>query len=356
MNCKSKKIVSIALCLTMLLSALTATAFTANAAYENTYKNTGNGATDIVGVAKTQIGYIEENSNTNWTKYGSWYGFHDEWCAMFVSWCANQAGVSTSVIPKFAGCTTGMGQFKNMGVFKYSPTYGGSYTPKAGDLIFFGYSSTSSYHVGIVEYTSGGKVYTVEGNTYGYESNYQDAVLRCSYSLSSSKIIGYATPKYSGTSTVTPTPNPPSNTTTTDGEVWIVDSADGVYLRNGAGTSYSRVGGVPYRGKITVTKKVSAGGYTWGYTTYNNVSGWCVLDFATYISGSISGDSSSGITTIAGDVNGNGKLDNNDCVMVQKNLDGKLTLTSAQLKRADINGDGKVNLIDSNLIQKKVSE
>ena len=59
--------------------------------YPNTYKNMGNYANDIIGVARTQVGYKE---NSVGTKYGYWYspGFVGmPWCAMFVSWCANQA-------------------------------------------------------------------------------------------------------------------------------------------------------------------------------------------------------------------------------------------------------------------------
>ena len=36
---------------------------TANAAYENTYQNTGNMRDDIIGVALTQVGYREGSNN-----------------------------------------------------------------------------------------------------------------------------------------------------------------------------------------------------------------------------------------------------------------------------------------------------
>ena len=67
------------------------------AAYENTYKNTGNMRNDIVGVALTQVGY-KEGSN-NYTKYGVWYGLSNSpWCGMFVSWCAKEAGIPNSIL------------------------------------------------------------------------------------------------------------------------------------------------------------------------------------------------------------------------------------------------------------------
>lgn len=55
----------------------------------------------IVAVALSQIG------NNGGAPYWSWYGFGSrvEWCACFVSWCANECGyIDTGVIPKFAGC------------------------------------------------------------------------------------------------------------------------------------------------------------------------------------------------------------------------------------------------------------
>ena len=55
------------------------------------------GNTALVDLAKQQVG------NVGGYPYWSWYGFNSrvEWCACFVSWCYNQAGVSE---PKFAAC------------------------------------------------------------------------------------------------------------------------------------------------------------------------------------------------------------------------------------------------------------
>ena len=123
-----------------------------SAAYENTYKNTGNMRDDIIGVALTQVGY-REGSN-NYTKYGKWYGSpNSPWCGMFVSWCAKQAGIPTSVLKK-----TGIANPKNFGLSYKS---GSSYTPKKGDLFF----QKNFNHVGLVYYTEGKYFYTIEGNT-----------------------------------------------------------------------------------------------------------------------------------------------------------------------------------------------
>lgn len=67
------------------------------------------GSNDIVASAISQIG------NVGGQPYWSWYGFNSrvEWCACFVSWCANECGyIEAGVIPKFAGCANGVNWFK----------------------------------------------------------------------------------------------------------------------------------------------------------------------------------------------------------------------------------------------------
>ena len=125
---------------------------TAQAAHENTYSNTGNMRNDIIGVALTQVGYTE--GSNNYTKYGVWYGLpNSPWCGMFVSWCASQAGIPTSVLQR-----TGIANPSNFGL---SYQDGQNYTPQKGDLFF----KKSFSHVGLVYYTEGEYFYTIEGNT-----------------------------------------------------------------------------------------------------------------------------------------------------------------------------------------------
>ena len=179
---KAKQILSVLLAVVMLVVAVPV--MQADAAYENTWVNTGNQRVDIVEVAKTQIGYTEGYNND--TKYGDWYDLPNQpWCAMFVCWCANQAGISTDVIPRFSKCiddnysASGSRLFQAMGRWK-----GASYVPSPGDIIFI-YES----HVGIVEYVSGSTVHTIEGN-------YSDSVKRVTRTVGSSNIAGYGVPNY----------------------------------------------------------------------------------------------------------------------------------------------------------------
>jgi hypothetical protein len=103
---------------------------------------------------------------------------------MFVTWCANESGVPRDVIKPYAYCPTGVGYFKDMGVWHGRD----GYTPKAGDVIFFTNGSRSN-HTGIVEYIADGYVHTVEGNT-------SNKVARRDYPLNKSRILGYGAPNY----------------------------------------------------------------------------------------------------------------------------------------------------------------
>lgn len=109
------------------------------------------------------------------------------WCAMYVTDCARDAGISSDIIPTFASCSIGRSWFESRGLFRYRNS---GYTPKKGDLIFFTYG-----HVGIVTGTGGSTVYTVEGNAHdGSYHNY--GVRKLSYNMSNGSILGYATPNY----------------------------------------------------------------------------------------------------------------------------------------------------------------
>src|SRR3712207_9204839 len=69
------------------------------------------------------------------SKYGAWYGLDgNSWCAMFVSWCANEAGILNRTVPKYASCANGAEWYKSKERYK---TRESGYIPKTGDVIFF---------------------------------------------------------------------------------------------------------------------------------------------------------------------------------------------------------------------------
>jgi hypothetical protein len=175
---------------------------------------TGDPRVDIVNIAKSQIGYYEGSNssqlsgmtggNKNYTEYGYWYGMQDQWCAMFVSWCANAAGVDTNIIQRHAYTENGLNQFKRQGrAYSRADVLAGKYTPQAGDIIYFLSSSASASgrstnHIGIVTGYSGGTIYTIEGNTSSstaLETN-GGLVAAKSYSMNSSYIAYVCSPDY----------------------------------------------------------------------------------------------------------------------------------------------------------------
>ena len=148
--------------------------------YGRAFTSGGNQA--IVEVALTQLG------NEGGQPYWSWYGFDGrvEWCACFVSWCADQCGyLDSGIVPKFAGCVDGANWLKGNGQWQDR-----NYEPTAGTIIFFDWENDGETdHVGIVEKCENGVVYTVEGNS-------GDACRQNQYSVGSSSIYGYGIPAY----------------------------------------------------------------------------------------------------------------------------------------------------------------
>jgi len=144
---------------------------------------------EIVSVALSQVG------NVGGQPYWSWYGFNSrvEWCACFVSWCANECGyIDSGVIPKFAACVYGVQWFKDRGQWQDR-----SFEPSAGQIIFFDWDNKGSSgpqdgqsdHVGIVEKCENGIVYTIEGNS-------GDSCRQRQYPVGYYEILGYGVPAY----------------------------------------------------------------------------------------------------------------------------------------------------------------
>ena len=166
MRNKCIRMLSMLLIMVVLGTIIPTEMLTVNAAsYANTYSNTGKHRKDIIGVAKTQIGYKEGSNND--TKYGDWYGLPNQpWCAMFVSWCARQAGIPKSVLKNSAIAAADAGYFD-------IPYYdGNSYVPESGDLFF----TKKWSHVGLVYYIDGDYFYTIEGNSNSNNSDSNEGV------------------------------------------------------------------------------------------------------------------------------------------------------------------------------------
>ena len=143
------------------------------------------GSSELVNLALSQLG------NEGGEKYWRWAGLDTrcEWCALFVSWCAEQTGLMGSgQIPYFSFVSDGVDWFKDKGRWIDGADVNSSNYDKKiypGMIIFFDWEPDGKpNHVGIVTKVSDGYIYTVEGNK-------GDAVAEGSYSADSIYVFGF---------------------------------------------------------------------------------------------------------------------------------------------------------------------
>lgn len=157
---------------------------------------------DVLLIAKSQLGYKESENNyivtesestKGYTRYGQWYGDkYGHWCAMFVSFCLDYAGVEG--IPLNSNCQNWIEVLseEEYNMYRKAETY----MPGTGDLIFFDWDSVEdgkerrADHIGFVaeiipetEETPA-QIKTIEGNS-------SDRVSYVTYELNDERILGY---------------------------------------------------------------------------------------------------------------------------------------------------------------------
>ena len=137
----------------------------------------------LLKIALAEEGY-EEWTGNNDTKYGEWNNCnYEQWCATFVSWCLNNAGVPVEIAIRSIAVRIFEQTYRQSGQFGLK----GEYQPQPGDLIIF--SSAGASHIGIVVRSDENNVYTIEGNT-------SNMVAQRTYSLYDETITGYVIPDY----------------------------------------------------------------------------------------------------------------------------------------------------------------
>lgn len=170
-----------------LIAGFTSIMFNSNGDIDNS--NIPN--SEIILVAKAQLG------NIGGEKFWRWYGFDTrvEWCAIFISWCANECGyIDKEIIPKFSVCSDGINWFKRK---KQWQDRSEDYYPIIGDIIFFDWKDENgdidgvSDHVGIIT-----RVDIVNKTIYTIEGNANDECAEKIYSLDDIQIMGYGTSRY----------------------------------------------------------------------------------------------------------------------------------------------------------------
>lgn len=124
-------------------------------------------ASSVLAIAKKFVDakYVEEGDNL--TIMGKWYGLNGQpWCAMFISYCFNEAGLVNLVAAQskkgFASCDEGLKWFAKKG--QLVPVG----QAKPGDIVFYQFDADSQPdHVGIVYSNDGKNLICFEGNTSG---------------------------------------------------------------------------------------------------------------------------------------------------------------------------------------------
>lgn len=161
----------------------------------------------LIEMARSQLGIKERSNGSDDIIYNDWYygtrvnnngvSGRYAWCAVFVSWCAEKAGIPQSVIPKECNTTRLKDNLIAKGGKEHLRTSG--YKPVKGDIIFFG--SNASTHVGIVDYTSGNTVYYIDGNN---TQTTPHGVHYSSRTLDRTDVWGFVTPNYGGSTPILP--------------------------------------------------------------------------------------------------------------------------------------------------------
>lgn len=150
--------------------------------------------TTIISVAEWE--YAASEDNVGGQKYKNWYGINGDWCAMFVSWCAEQCGyINQGLMPKSASVANMAIWYQREGLWMSQES---GYEPQPGDIVFF---QEKMSHVGIVvAYDSERKIITtIEGNTgASFTAEYHEGsrVEKKNYPITYIKITGYGIPQY----------------------------------------------------------------------------------------------------------------------------------------------------------------
>ena len=341
---------------------------------------TGDGRHDVLAVALSQLGYQEsgtENdfdgkpsgSSSNFTEYnynmgdfGVGYGGGSyAWCASFVAWCLLQSGCTTqnkmsdwcrkhtddkNYIWREVGCPAWANSLRTHGYWQYSKYNGNNYVPQSGDLIFFSWDGAkhSEDHIGIVVYSDGSTVYTVEGNTADATGLQTDGggVYFKSYPITSSYISGYGVLPYktaSGNKVDYSTKEPTGGT-------YIADRATAVYFTSDFGETRVTM---PRYTVFTVLRKVD-GGFR---VSYKNASGTTVNGYIKNVL-RVFLPINYGKLLPRGDVDGNGEIDAFDYIRVKRSILKSLEFTEDETVISDINDDLTVNQFDYILIKRHV--
>ena len=147
---------------------------------------------ELLEIARRQIGVKECPPNSNNVRYNTWYygrevsGAAYPWCMVFVQWVFDQAGVKLPV--RTASCGALMRSAQSAGQWVT-----GDYRP--GDVVIYDFpGGAKTDHCGIVEAVDGTYISAIEGNTSSASDADGGAVERRARKFS--QIVGAVRPSY----------------------------------------------------------------------------------------------------------------------------------------------------------------
>ena len=147
---------------------------------------------ELLEIARRQIGVKECPPNSNNVRYNTWYygrevsGAAYPWCMVFVQWVFDQAGVKLPV--RTASCGALMQSAQSAGCWVT-----GDYRP--GDVVIYDFpGGAATDHCGIVESVDGTYISAIEGNTSSASDADGGAVERRARKFS--QIVGAVRPSY----------------------------------------------------------------------------------------------------------------------------------------------------------------
>lgn len=216
--------------------------------FSRNYSITGNGAEDIVNVARAQVG-----------KTGSELGYSEQWCADFVSDCAILANQSAAV-PAAGYCPTLRQNIINAGGY-----YVNKNTAQTGDIVFYG--NNGADHVEIVYAASNGNVSTYGGNSGSGGSLYARSVRQ--HPTQTQSIAYIVRPNYRGSGC--------NCSESYAGDYVVTTNSQPLTMRSGHGTGYSAIASIPKGSVVYVSKSDGS----WAHVNWEGHEGYCSMQYLT---------------------------------------------------------------------------
>ncbi|MCQ4114470.1 RICIN domain-containing protein, partial [Ruminococcus sp. zg-921] len=217
--------------------------------FNKSYSITGNGAEDVVNVARAQLG-----------KTGSQLGYTEQWCADFVSDCAILANQSDA-IPASGYCPTLRYNIINSGGYYVSKS-----TAQPGDIVFYG--NNGADHVEIVYAASNGNVSTYGGNSGSGGSLYARSVRK--HPTQTQTIAYIVRPNYRGGGC--------NCSESYAGDYTVTTRSQPLNMRNSHGGG-SVIASIP-KGTIVYVSKADG---NWAHVEWNGYSGYCSMEYLTRV-------------------------------------------------------------------------